>query len=76
MALTKETYTGEAHLKEQLDILRKYIYNVGQRHVDEIKEQRIQGIPNVLNTMGNLVDEIVRRRNKECDALNHKFGDV
>lgn len=74
MVLDKITFTGETHLKEQLETLRKYIYNVGQRHPEEIREQRAQGIPGTLNTMSNLVDEIVRRRAAECDTINHKFG--
>ena len=74
-ALTKETYTGEAHLKEQLEILRKYVYNVAQRHPEENREQQLERVPFAVTTMGNLVDEVIKQRGKECDALNAKYGD-
>ena len=74
MTLTKETFTGKAYLTEQLEILRKYIYNIAQRHQEEHREQRLIGIPNAMTTMGSLVDEIVQRRSKEYDELNHKFN--
>jgi hypothetical protein len=73
MAITKETFTGETYLKDQLEILRKYIYNVAQRHKEEFREQRMLGIPNVINTMGNLVEEIIKKRGLECDIMNAKF---
>lgn len=75
VSLTKETFTGETHLKEQLETLRKYIYKVAQRHPEENREQRMEGIPQAMTTMGNLVNEIVKFRGKECDALNAKYGD-
>lgn len=74
MPLTKETFTGKAYLTEQLEILRKYVYNVSQRHQGEARIQRELGIPNTLSVMGGLVDEVVNYRSKECDKLNHKFG--
>jgi len=75
MTLTKETFTGETYLKEQLEILRKYVYNVVQRHQEEYREQRMQGVPNAMTAMGNLVDEIVKKRERECDEFNHKYGE-
>jgi hypothetical protein len=74
-ALTKEAFTGETHLKEQLETLRKYIYNVAQRNPQEHQEQRLVGIPYVMTTMGSLVDEIVKKRGAECDRLNSQYGD-
>ena len=74
-ALPKDTYTGETHLKEQLEILRKYVYNVAQRHPEEHREQQIERVSFAMTTMGTLVDEVVKYKGRECDVLNAKFGD-
>jgi len=74
MVLDKASFTGEQYLKQQLDNLRKYIYNVGQRYPAEMREQKLEGIPSALNTMGNLVDEVVKKRGQECASLNRKYG--
>ena len=73
--LIKENFTGEAHLKEQLETLCKYIYNVAQRNPQEHQEQRLAGIPYAMATISGTVDEVIKWRGKECDALNAKFGD-
>jgi len=74
MVLDKVSFIGEQHLKMQLDNLRKYIYNVGQRYPAEMREQKLEGIPSALNTMGDLVGEVIKKRGQECDALNRKYG--
>ena len=70
MALTKEAYTGEKFYANQISALEKYLYNVGQRHPEEIRLQRIEGIPETVKRLKNLVNEVVKFKSREWVKLN------